>query len=113
MKNDSFKEYVLEQLREAPDVSARPMFGSHGLYCGDVFFGIISKGRFYLKTDASNREDFVRRGMKPFRPNAKQLIRNYYEVPPDILESAAQLSTWARRSVGCSPASITPRRGTR
>ena len=101
MKADSFKDYVIEQLRGVPSLAARPMFGSHGLYSGDVFFGIISIGRFYLKTGPGNREQFLSRGAKPFRPNAKQLIKNYYEVPAEILENFELLTAWAGQSISC------------
>jgi DNA transformation protein len=36
--------------------------------------------------------------MKPFHPNAKQTLKNYYEVPVDVLEDGEQLTTWAARA---------------
>jgi len=33
--------------------------------------------------------------MKPFRPNAKQILKTYYEVPVDIIEDAEELTAWA------------------
>ena len=38
-------------------------------------------------------------GMQPFRPNGKQLLDEYYEVPVDILEDAEQLTDWALRAI--------------
>jgi len=37
--------------------------------------------------------------MKPFRPNAKQTLKTYYEVPLDIIEDRDQLSTWAKMAI--------------
>ena len=34
--------------------------------------------------------------MKPFTPNTRQTLKNYYEVPVDIVESADTLVEWAR-----------------
>ncbi len=34
--------------------------------------------------------------MKPFKPNARQTLKNYYEVPVDVLESADSLVEWAK-----------------
>jgi len=34
--------------------------------------------------------------MHPFRPGAKQTLRQYYEVPVDILEDPQELAAWAR-----------------
>jgi DNA transformation protein len=33
--------------------------------------------------------------MKPFTPNPKQTLKNYYEVPVDIVESSDHLVEWA------------------
>ncbi|MGA3265418.1 MAG: TfoX/Sxy family protein [Verrucomicrobiota bacterium] len=51
MPDDSFKEFVLDQLSTLPDVRARAMFGAHGLYQGGHFFAILDEGRLFFKTD--------------------------------------------------------------
>jgi len=33
-----------------------------------------------------------------FAPSAKQVLKNYREVPVDILEEAEQLSAWAKQA---------------
>ena len=33
--------------------------------------------------------------MLPFRPNARQILKQYYEVPLDILEDRTDLTVWA------------------
>jgi DNA transformation protein len=99
VRNDSFKDFVLDQLSDLRGVSCRAMFGGYGLYQGEVFFGIIHKGRLYFKIDQRTRPDYTAKGMKPFKPNAKQTLRTYYEVPVDIMEDAEQLSTWAGRAI--------------
>ncbi len=37
--------------------------------------------------------------MKPFRPSAKQTLKNYYENPTDILEDQEELIFWALEAV--------------
>jgi DNA transformation protein len=91
---------VLDQLSGLRGVACRAMFGGYGLYRGEVFFGIIHKGRLYFKTDGASRARYVSKGMKPFRPNRKQTLKTYYEVPADILEDADQLRLWATQAVG-------------
>lgn len=103
MKDGSFREFVLDQLAGAGPVRCRAMFGGHGLYNGDVFFGIIHDGRLYLKTDGRTRPAFEERGMRPFRPGPKQTLRNYYEVPPEVLESRPLLTDWARAAAPAAP----------
>jgi DNA transformation protein len=101
-KNDSFKDFVLDQLDGFRDVTCRAMFGGYGLYRGKVFFGIIHKGRLYFKTDEASRETYRQRGMKPFRPSAKQTLKTYYEVPVEIVEDTDQLIAWAGQAARLS-----------
>ena len=102
MKADSLKDFVLDQLRGLGGLECRAMFGGFGFYAGGKFFGIIFKGRLYFKTSEATRQAYVERGMKPFRPNVKQRLNSYYEVPADVIEDAAKLETWAREAVNVS-----------
>ena len=68
-----------------------------------AFFAIIHKGRFYMKTDAAMRAMCTVAGMQPFTPRMGKSARTvtmkqYYEVPPDVLEDSDQLADWARRA---------------
>ncbi len=103
-KPDGFKDFVLDQLADLRGVRVRAMFGGYGLYQGAVFFGIVYKGRLYFKTGDEIRAAYVRYGMKPFRPNGKQTLTRYYEVPADIVEDREQLGHWARTSASLKKA---------
>jgi DNA transformation protein len=98
-RDESFKEYVLDQLRDLPGVTARGMFGGFGLYAGTIFFGIVSGGRVYLKTTDETRSEYEKRGMQPFKPTEQQTLKRYYEVPADVLEDAERLAEWAENAV--------------
>ena len=100
-KDESFKDFIVDQLRDLDYLEARRMFGSFGLYRDEMFFGIVSKGRLYLKVDDATVGEYRKRKMKPFRPNAKQTLKSYYQVPVDIIEDADQLAAWARRAILC------------
>lgn len=95
MEPDGFKDFVLDQLHGVRGVTCRPMFGGYGLYRRATFFGIIHKGRLYFKTNECTRPDYQARGMQPFRPNNKQTLTNYYEVPIEVVENAEDLTMWA------------------
>jgi DNA transformation protein len=95
-KADSFRTYVEDQLGEG--MTFRPMFGGVGISRGDAFFGIVFKGRLYFRTGPLTRKDYVERGMKPFKPSARQTLKSYYEVPADVLEDADTLRSWALRA---------------
>ncbi len=97
-KHDSFKDFVLDQLADLHGVTARAMFGGHGLSCHGVFFGIIHKGQLYFKVTPATVPRYEQRGMKPFRPKDKQTLKSFYEVPADVLEDAEELVDWAQKS---------------
>ncbi len=99
MTTDSFVEYVLDQLRGLGSVVARSMFGGHGIYHDSVFFAIVADDRLYFKTDEATREGYRTQGMGPFRPNEKQTLKSYYEVPADVLEDDEALALWAEQAV--------------
>ncbi|MBC8282995.1 MAG: TfoX/Sxy family protein [Nitrospinae bacterium] len=97
-KKHEFKEYVLDQLRLLEGLECKHMFGGFGLYSDGVFFGIIAKGTLYFKTNATTVDAYKEKGMEPFQPSSKQTLKNYFEVPPEILEDEQSLKDWALRS---------------
>ena len=101
MADDSFKTFVLDQLSALPEIRARAMFGAHGLYAAENFFGILDAGRLFFKTDAVSQTDYTARGMGPFTYEMKGTVMTmaYHAVPPEILENAAELTDWARRAI--------------
>ena len=98
-KQDGFKDFVLDQLRDLPDFICRTMFGGYGLSQREKFFGIIHKGRLYFKVAPATVLLYKEQGMKPFRPNARQTLKSFYEVPVDVLEDREQLTAWAKQAV--------------
>jgi DNA transformation protein len=97
-KHDGFKDFVLDQLAGLHGLTCRAMFGGYGLSYKGTFFGIIHKGRLYFKVTPDTAAEYTQQGMKPFRPNAKQTLRTYYEVPEDVLEDSARLIAWAEQA---------------
>lgn len=101
MPNDSFRAFVLDQLSALPGLRARAMFGGHGLYQGEHFFAILFEGRLFFKTDTDSQVEYAARGMPPFtfESEGRVITMQYHEVPPDVLENAAELAAWAQRAV--------------
>jgi len=101
MSDDSFKEFVLDQLSALPELRARAMFGAHGLYSDGRFFAILDEGRLFFKTDAQSQVDYTTRGMGPFTYEMKGrvLSMGYHEVPPEVLENRTELAVWAGRAI--------------
>jgi DNA transformation protein len=98
-KHDGFKDFVLDQVADLRGLTCRAMFGGYGLSYKGTFFGIIHKGRLYFKVTPETVDQYKAHGMSPFRPNPKQTLKSFHEVPVDVIEDAEQLNEWAEQSV--------------
>ena len=96
MTADSFRDFVLEQLAALDGLRCNRMFGGYGLYSGEAFFGIVFDGRLYFKTHPDTLPEYLKQGAAVFAPSEKQVLKNYREVPVDILEDGERLLHWAR-----------------
>ena len=73
------KEFVrkaIADLSPLGDVTARPMFGGHGVFLDDRMFALISKDVLYFKADDENRAEFEAAGMESYGKMP------YYQMPP-------------------------------
>jgi DNA transformation protein len=95
----TLQDQVLGQLDVLGDISCRPLFGGFGIYWRDVIFAILFRDRLYLKVDGQSKPDFVSRGMGPFRPNERQTLTSYFEVPPGVLDDREELLSWAKEAI--------------
>lgn len=98
MPANSFRDFILEQLATLDGLRCKRMFGGHGLYSGEQFFGIVYDGRLYFKTHPDTLPDYLSQHAAVFAPSDKQILKNYREVPVDILEEAEQLRVWAKKA---------------
>jgi DNA transformation protein len=106
VSNDDLRDLVCDALAPLP-VEARSMFGGYGLYLEDAFFGVISEGRLYLRTDEASRADYVARGMPALqpkhRPRGPRTVDRNFEAPPDVVSDRELLREWALRASRAAP----------
>jgi DNA transformation protein len=103
---DPFIEHLLELMgplaaRIGP-ISAKRMFGGHGLFYDGLMFALVSGGTCYLKVDGATQVKFEAEGSQPFRYRSAQrevTMRHYLSLPPACLESAAAMTPWAKLAV--------------
>jgi len=98
--DSEFIVHLVDLLRRWAPVSARRMFGGHGLFRGGLMFALVSDETLYLKTDDGNQPDYEAAGMPPFRYRraGKMVALSFHEVPPDLLEASDDLAPWAERA---------------
>jgi len=101
MADESFKDYVLDQLKNVGGVTARAMFGGFGIYKGGIMFGLIAEKGLYFKADDGNRPDFEAKKSEPFvyeSAGRKPVAMSYWRVPDDVLEDGDTLKDWALKA---------------
>lgn len=104
---DSYLEFVLERLSVVGNITSNAMFGGHGIYQGDLMFGLVADGVLYLKVGDSNIKDYIQANMKPFSYEAKSgkpISMSYWRLPEDILESNEDLPKWANKAIEAAKA---------
>ena len=92
-----FVVHILDRLQPLGAVTARAMFGGHGIYCDGVMFALIAEDVLYFKVDDQNRPRFEALGAGPFRPYAdRPMTMSYYEAPAEVFDDDDALTEWAR-----------------
>jgi DNA transformation protein len=87
---------LLAGTRWAGRVRSRRMFGGYGLYCDDRMAAIVMNDTLYLKTDPTNRPQFLAQGLAPFIYSKKGVPTplSYYQAPAEALEDGTELAEW-------------------
>jgi DNA transformation protein len=96
-----FRDFVLEQLASAGQVTPRPMFGGVGLYLDGHFFALIDDDTLYFKASEATRARYEKAGSRPFcpYPGEPDKAMGYWEVPAEVLEDAGEAAAWAREAL--------------
>ena len=107
---DEFRDYCSELLSTlAPrggveGIVARRMFGGTGFSIDGKTFAIIAFDQLWLKGDDEARGAFEAAGCDIFTYDAdgKTRTMGYFTVPPEAMESAAQMKPWAELAWGAA-----------
>jgi DNA transformation protein len=97
----AYLAYIVDQLASFSKVRSRRMFGAVGLYAGDTFFAVIADDTLYFKVDDANRGDYLARHCTQFQPYPNEPDKysmSYFTVPPEVIEDADELQSWARKA---------------
>jgi TfoX/Sxy family transcriptional regulator of competence genes len=95
----NFVDFVLEQIKNSGEITAKKMFGEYGIYSNGKLFGLICDNKLFIKPTNSGRK----------------FIGNVVEVPPyegakpsflieDKIEDSEWLSELIRISLNDLPA---------
>ena len=81
-----YRDFILEQLSEAPNITCRPMMGEFMLYSNGILFGGIYDDRLLVKRVPENAE-YAMDEIVPYK-NAKPL---YFVEDVDDKEKLAEI----------------------
>lgn len=98
--DQNFVNFVVEQIKNAGEITAKKMFGEYGIYADGKLFGLICDNKLFIKPTISGRE----------------FIGNVVEAPPyegakvsflieDKIEDSEWISELVRISLNELPAS--------
>ena len=113
-----FIGFLQELLEKWGQVTARRIFGGHGLYHEGLMFAIVMDNLLYLKVDALNRPDFEALGLTPFTYPLKgrEVALSYWSAPDAIFDEPTEAvrwscSAWDAAARGQAAKVARPRRG--
>ncbi len=94
-----FVDFVVEQITDCGEISAKKMFGEYGIYADGKIFGLICNDKLYLKPTEAGRQFIGTPNEEPAYPGAKP-----YFLIEDKIEDNAWLSELIRISLPELPA---------
>ena len=109
-----FVNYLLELFESFGQVTAKRMFGSHGLFRDGLIFALIIDDTLYLKVDENSKKDFEVRGLRPFEyeKKGKTVTVSYYQAPEEAMENSDEMNHWASKAFAAALRANTPKKKT-
>ena len=95
-----FVAYLHEVFATFGAITAKRMFGGHGIYHDGVMIGLVADDTLYLKVDAQSRPLFEARGLTAFEyvKNGKAMQMSYLSAPEEIFDDPDEAKRWAERA---------------
>lgn len=97
--SQSTVDFIVEQMSQGHDTRARKMFGEFGIYCDEVFIGVICDDQLFLKITNAGKELLPDAEEAPPYAGAKP----YLLVAGDVIEDADRLSALGARTAAALP----------
>jgi len=93
-----FIPFLHEVFSDFGTINTRKMFGGYGIYHEGLMFGLVADNTLYLKVDASSKQQFIDKDLKPFKydKGSKKVQMSYYLAPEEIYDDPDEAVYWAR-----------------
>ena len=84
-----------------PGIERRSMFGYPSVFLNGNMLASIFQDRIMVRLSESDRTDAVKRaGAKPFEPTPGRGMKEYVELPADVIADTRALRGWLERGIG-------------
>jgi DNA transformation protein and related proteins len=96
MKKNEYLLYILDFLEPHGPITAKALFGGHGIYYGTAIIGVIVDNELYFKVDEFTKPAFDQYGSQSFiyKGKTKTVTMPYMKLPELILENREELPQW-------------------
>ena len=96
--------YVVELMQQLGPVTAKSMFGAHGIFLDGLMFALVAKRILYLKADIQSAHEFDDLGLGAFTysKKGKEVALAYFQAPEEALEEAEEMLVWANKAYGAA-----------
>lgn len=96
-----FTDYLQDVFSQFGQISARRMFGGHGIYFDDCMFGLVAEDTLYLKVDQENIHHFKELDLPPFtfeKNKGGTMSMSFHLAPETIFEDHDEAALWAEHA---------------
>jgi DNA transformation protein len=104
VSQDSFVDFLSEQLSPLGQISPRRMFGCVGVFCDGVMLGLIRDEVLYLRVDDETKAACAEAKDRPFQyqKQGKTLDLALWAAPDRLMDDPDELLAWARLALGAA-----------
>jgi DNA transformation protein and related proteins len=100
MNDAGYISFVIDLMQALGPVSAKRMFGGHGLFLDGTMFALIDDNTLYFKADKKTIADFEQQNLVAFsyqRQN-KTCHLSYYQAPEEVFDCPIVMHDWAMKA---------------
>jgi DNA transformation protein and related proteins len=120
--NDSFADFLREQLAPLGHITLRRMFGKTGVFCNGLMLGMVTDNTLYFRVDDHNRTIFKEAASSPplnYEKQGRAIDLAFWRAPERLFDEPDELVRWgqaalaAARRVAAKRGRTAPRRKSR
>ena len=95
-----FVTYLVDLMQSIGPVTAKSMFGGHGIFLNGLMFGLVADSALYFKTGKELQAELKTRGSEAFTysKKGKEFKMSYYQAPEEALENSDEMKLWASKA---------------